>query len=168
MLGLASAIESAPWLFYVPCSPTGGVLSPSTFVLLLPGPSTSPACVTFLALSRAKLPFGCGPSQSRVFPGTWPSPGSPSSPCIQDRPTGRLQAGRALGHVGHVCAQSLSRVQLFCDPMDCSLPGFSVLGIFQERIMEWIPIYNSRRSSPPRDRTRVSCIFFTGKWILYH
>ena len=25
-----------------------------------------------------------------------------------------------------------------CDPMDCSLPGSSVHGIFQARIMEWI------------------------------
>ena len=24
-----------------------------------------------------------------------------------------------------------------CDPMDCSLPGFSVLGIFQARVLEW-------------------------------
>ena len=24
-----------------------------------------------------------------------------------------------------------------CDPMDCSLPGFSVHGILQARIMEW-------------------------------
>ena len=31
----------------------------------------------------------------------------------------------------------LSRVRL-CDPMDCSPPGFSVHGIFQARILEWI------------------------------
>ena len=28
------------------------------------------------------------------------------------------------------CAQSVSRVWYFCDPMDCSLPGSSVHGIF--------------------------------------
>ena len=33
----------------------------------------------------------------------------------------------------------LSRVQL-CDPMDCSLPGSSVHGIFQARILEWVAI----------------------------
>ena len=27
-----------------------------------------------------------------------------------------------------------------CDPMDCSMPGFSVLGIFQEGILEWVAI----------------------------
>ena len=30
--------------------------------------------------------------------------------------------------------------QDFCDPMDCSLPGSSVHGIFQARILEWIAI----------------------------
>ena len=44
-----------------------------------------------------------------------------------------------------------------CDPSDCSLPGFSH-GIFQARVLEWVAISFSRRSSPPRDRTRVSRI----------
>ena len=45
-----------------------------------------------------------------------------------------------------------------CDPMDCSLPGFSVHGILQARILEWIAISFSRRSSHPRVGTRVSHI----------
>ena len=53
--------------------------------------------------------------------------------------------------------KSLSRVRL-CDPMDCSLPGFSVHGIFQARVLEWVAISFSRGSSWPRDRTQVSCI----------
>ena len=44
------------------------------------------------------------------------------------------------------------------DPMDCSLPGFSVRRILQARIREWIAIPFSRGSSPPRDRTQVSCM----------
>ena len=43
-----------------------------------------------------------------------------------------------------------------CDPMDYSLPVFSVHGIFQARILEWVAISSSRGSSWPRDRTRVS------------
>ena len=35
-----------------------------------------------------------------------------------------------------------------CDPMDCSLPGSSVHGIFQARILEWVAISFSRGSSP--------------------
>ena len=45
-----------------------------------------------------------------------------------------------------------------CDPMDCSLPGSSVHGIFQAVVPEWIAISFSRGSSRPRDRTRVSHI----------
>ena len=41
-----------------------------------------------------------------------------------------------------------------CDPMDCNLPGSSVLGIFHTRILEWLAISFSRESSQPRDRTR--------------
>ena len=40
---------------------------------------------------------------------------------------------------------SLSCVRLFGDPMDCSLSGSSVHGIFQARVLEWIAI------SSPRD-----------------
>ena len=45
-----------------------------------------------------------------------------------------------------------------CDSMDCSPPGFSTHGVFQARIMEGVAISFSRGSSPPRDRTQVSCI----------
>ena len=45
-----------------------------------------------------------------------------------------------------------------CDPMDCSLPGSSVHGSFQARILEWVAISFSRRSSQPRDWTQVSRI----------
>ena len=45
-----------------------------------------------------------------------------------------------------------------CNPMDCSLPGSSIHGIFQARILEWIAISFSRRSSWPRDWILVSHI----------
>ena len=50
------------------------------------------------------------------------------------------------------------------NPMDCSLPGSSVHGILQARILEWVAISFSRGSSWSRDRTQVSHIagrFFT-------
>ena len=43
-----------------------------------------------------------------------------------------------------------------CDPVDCSPPGSSLRGILQARILEWVAISFSRRSSQPRDRTQVS------------
>ena len=42
-----------------------------------------------------------------------------------------------------------------CDPMDCSLPGSSVHGIFQARVLEWVAISSSWGSSQPRDRTWI-------------
>ena len=45
-----------------------------------------------------------------------------------------------------------------CNPMDCSLLGSSVHGVFQARVLEWIAIPFSRGSSQPRNRTQVSPI----------
>ena len=45
-----------------------------------------------------------------------------------------------------------------CNPMDCSLSGSSLHGIFQARMLEWVAIPFSRGSSQPKDRTRVSHI----------
>ena len=42
--------------------------------------------------------------------------------------------------------------------MDCSLPGSSVYGIPQAKILEWVSISFSRGSSQPKDQTRVFCI----------
>ena len=58
-----------------------------------------------------------------------------------------------------------------CDTMDCmhySLPGFSVHGILQARILEWVAISFSRGPSRPRDWSWVPCItdrYFT-VWAL--
>ena len=45
---------------------------------------------------------------------------------------------------------------ILCNPMDCSLRASSVHGIFQARILEWVAISFSKRSSWPRDQTWVS------------
>ena len=45
-----------------------------------------------------------------------------------------------------------------CDPMDCSLPGSSIHGIFQARVLEWVAISFSRGSSQPSNRTWVSTL----------
>ena len=55
-----------------------------------------------------------------------------------------------------------------CGPVDCSLPGSTVHGIIQERILEWVAISYSRGSSPPRDGTQVSYVSRMGRWIVYH
>ena len=50
-----------------------------------------------------------------------------------------------------------------CDPMDCSPPGFSDYRILEARILEWVAIPFSRRSSQPRDKAWVSRI--TGRYF---
>ena len=50
-----------------------------------------------------------------------------------------------------------------CDPVDCSLPGSSIHGIFQASILEWVAISSSRGSSWPWDRTWVSHV--VGRWF---
>ena len=64
--------------------------------------------------------------------------------------------------LGCVCIQSCLPL---CDPMDCHLPGSSVRGILQARILEWFAIPFSRGSSQPKDGIWVSCI---GRRILCH
>ena len=51
-----------------------------------------------------------------------------------------------------------------CNPMDCSPLGFSVHGIFQARLLEWVAVSSSRGSSQSRDGTQVSYI---GRRFLY-
>ena len=52
-------------------------------------------------------------------------------------------------NIEYLFAQLLSCVRLY-DPMDCSLPGSSVHGILQARILEWVAVSSSRGSSQPR------------------
>ena len=47
-------------------------------------------------------------------------------------------------------------VQLFCNFMGCNLPGASVHGILQARILAWVATPSSRESSPFKDRALVS------------
>ena len=73
-------------------------------------------------------------------------------------------------HIYLIRSWSSPKVQLTCRKLSnyvlsyscavcvSSLPDFSAHGIFQARILEWVAISFSRRSSQPRDWTRVSCI----------
>ena len=56
----------------------------------------------------------------------------------------------------NLCVYSISLT--LHNPMDGNLPGSSVHGISQARILEWVTILFSRGSSWPRDQTWESCI----------
>ena len=76
-------------------------------------------------------------------PNQWPGPA---------RCCSALDSSSLLGE--SEVAQSCPTLQ---DPMDYILPGSSVHGIFQARVLEWVAISFSRGSSRCRDWTRVSC-----------
>ena len=87
------------------------------------------------------------------IPGTAEPGGLPS--------TGSHRVGHYWSDLAAAAAPSESEVAqscpTLCDPMDCSLSGSSVHGIFQARVLEWVAISFSRVSSQSRDRTLVSC-----------
>ena len=63
-----------------------------------------------------------------------------------------------------VCAQLFQSCLTLCDPMDCSLPGSSVLAILQVWILEWDAMLSSRGSSCSRINPispALACRFFT-------
>ena len=88
--------------------------------------------------------------------------------CSQEekKKRGRRMSGREGAGTGqegawpalHCGADGAQMCPALCGPMDCSLPGFSVHGISQGRILEWVAMPSSRGSSWPRDRTRISCV----------
>ena len=59
---------------------------------------------------------------------------------------------------GRMHAKSLRLCLTLCDSMDCCLPGSSVLGILQARILEWVAMPSFKWSPLPRDGNCVSCI----------
>ena len=93
------------------------------------------------------------------FPTPGDLPDSGITPMSLPSPT---LASRVFYHWNHLgspltWSQIAQPCLTLCDLMDCSLPGSSVHGIFQARVLEWVAISFSRRSSWPRDWTQVSC-----------
>ena len=66
-----------------------------------------------------------------------------------------------------VCAQSLLLCLTLCDALDCILPGSSLPGILQARILEWVARPPPGDLPDPRiePASYVSCI---SRWGLYH
>ena len=56
------------------------------------------------------------------------------------------------------CMHAVTSVMTPCDPMDHSPPGYSVHGVLQTRILEWVAMPSSWGSSQPRDQIHVSCL----------
>ena len=67
-----------------------------------------------------------------------------------------------------VCAKLPQSYPTLCIPMGCSLPGSSVHGILQARILEWVAMPTFKGSSRPRDWNCISYISCIGRQVLYH
>ena len=61
-----------------------------------------------------------------------------------------------------------SSVPTLCNPMDCSLPGSSVHGILQAKILEWVAMPSSRGSFQLRDQKSIFYVSCIGRRVLYH
>ena len=102
------------------------------------------------------------PWEIRSFPGT-----VSTAMVVAELRSGHPHCGPRWGLAGAwanrtcVHAKSLQWCPNLCDPMDYSLPGSSVHGILQARILEWVAIPSSRASFWPTDQTCVFC----GSWI---
>ena len=81
--------------------------------------------------------FNMSPCEEASFSMMYPLSGSEHRNC--------------LGPAACLHAKSLPLCQALCDPMDYSLPGSSVHGIPQARILEWVVMPSSRESFQPRD-----------------
>ena len=90
-----------------------------------------------------------------------PKPSSLGKECCLDLQTSEM---RAVDHCSLGCCGLVSQLCLtLCNPTDCSLIGYSVHGIFQIRILEWIPISCSRVL--PNTGMEFASPVLAGGWI---
>ena len=93
-----------------------------------------------------------------TIPGCWARKGIVSAADIENRSNTQIYFTFCCNCL---VAQSCSTL---CNPMDYKPPGFSIQGILQARILEWVAISFSRGSYQPRDQTQLYHIagrFFT-------
>ena len=126
-------VSVSVWSVLVSVSPHSFVRArtmPSTFTVISPrGAISAPQrCLSTDVTGRSEL--GAGRVQIWL-----------DSPCSRRTLSRRiLRSLPAAGRRGaYMHAKSLPSCPTLCDPMDCSLPGSSVRGILQARILEWLP-----------------------------
>ena len=125
-----------------------------------------------IAFSEGTSAAAAAAKSLQSCPTLWPHRRQPTRlPCPWDSP------GKNTGVGCHFLLQCMkvkseSEVAQSCptlsDPMDGSLPGSSIHGIFQARVLEWGAMAFSRGSPQPRDRTQVSCIVSKTLYRLSH
>ena len=72
---------------------------------------------------------------------------------------GDVPAAAALRSHSHLLSKVAQSCLALCDPTDCSLPGSSIHGIFQARVLQWVGCcFLLQRIFWPRDQTQISHI----------
>ena len=104
------------------------------------------------------FPVGVPPSSQPAVPG--PSPWGQALPLLGVE-AAKVCWGKSEKKVKMLVTQC---VCLLCDPMDCSLPGSSVHGNLQARILEWVAMPHSRDLPTQGLNPGLPCC----RWILYH
>ena len=101
---------------------------------------------SLIFIAACRILFSCGMWDLVPWPGIEPGP-----PALWAWNLSLWTARESESEVTQSCP-------ILCDPMDYSLSGSSVRGIFQARVLEWIAISFSRGSFWPRNQTQVSRI----------
>ena len=135
------------------CRRCGG-LSTQNMLLQASGSEAAQPCPTLCNPMNCSTPVRPHKRQPTRLPHPWDSPG-------KNTEVGCHCLLRCESEVTQSCLT-------LCNPMDCSPPGSSVHGILQARILKWVALPSSMGSSRPGDRTCVSHISCTGRWVPYH
>ena len=123
---------------------------------------TSFCIMLWYAKSLQSCPTLCDPIDSTRLPRPWDSPGKNTGVgCHFLLQCMKVKSER---EVAQLCPT-------FSDPMDCSLPGSSIHGMFQARVLEWGAIafsalYNRFLVHPPHQNW-LKCVPFYG-WLIFH
>ena len=86
--------------------------------------------------------------------------------CLAKTGTQKLQWDHPLQKPKEDSAKSLQSCLTLCDPMDRSLPGFSVHRILQARILGWVTMPSSRESCQLRIRTHISYVSCMSRHVM--
>ena len=99
----------------------------------------------------------------------WPAPESEGYPVHMIIQELLLHCGPSVWVLACVYVCLLTQLcPALCDSMDYSVPGSSVHGILQARVLEWSAMPSSSWSSWPMDQTHISFVSCIGRQVLHH
>ena len=131
------------------------------------------SCLTFATpwTVACQAPSVHGTSQTSILRLPFSSPGDlpPRDWTQVSRIAGRLFTVRATREASYFCmrAQSLQLWTALCNSIERSPPGFSVHGILQARILEWVAMPSTGGFSWPGEWAHICLHLLHYRWTLY-